>query len=68
MKKYFSILFLTTVVLTCTAQDSLYHFGPDSQRKEGVPKGVVTKFEWESKLYRNFREYWYHAPGLQINK
>ena len=63
MKKYFSILFLTTVVVTCTAQDSLYNFGPDSQRKEGVPKGVVTKYEWESKLYRNFREYWVYVPS-----
>lgn len=63
MKKYSSILFLITVVVACTAQDSLYKPGPDSQRKEGVPKGVVTKYEWESKLYRNFREYWVYVPA-----
>lgn len=63
MKKYSSILFLITVVVACTAQDSLYKPGPDSQRKEGVPKGVVIKYEWESKLYRNFREYWVYVPA-----
>jgi enterochelin esterase-like enzyme len=63
MKKYFSILFLITVVSTCSAQDSLYKPGPDSQRKEGVPKGIVSKYEWQSKLYNNFREYWVYVPA-----
>ena len=63
MKKYFSILFLITIVVACSAQDSLYKLGPDSQRKEGIPKGVVSKYEWESKLYRNFREYWVYVPA-----
>jgi len=62
MKKYFSIIFLTTVVVACSAQDSLYKPGPDSQRKAGVPKGVVSKYEWQSKLYNNFREYWVYVP------
>ena len=63
MKKYFSILFLVTIVIACSAQDSLYKPGPDSKRKEGVPKGVVSKFEWQSKLYNNFREYWVYVPA-----
>ena len=63
MKKYFSILFLTTVVATCSAQDSLYKLGPDSQRKEGVPKGIVSKYEWQSKLLNNFREYYVYVPA-----
>jgi enterochelin esterase-like enzyme len=63
MKKHFSILFLITIVVACRAQDSLYKLGPDSQRKEGVPKGVVTKYEWQSKLYNNFREYWVYVPA-----
>ena len=62
MKKYFSILFLVTIVIACSAQDSLYQFGPDSKRKEGVPRGVVSKYEWQSKLYNNFREYWVYVP------
>lgn len=62
MKKLFSaFLFLNTTVI-CLAQDSIYHLGPDSQRKEGVPQGVVTKYEWESKLYKNFREYYIYVP------
>jgi len=53
MKKYFSILFLATIVATCSAQDSLYKPGPDSQRKEGIPNGIVTKCEWQSNLLNN---------------
>jgi hypothetical protein len=47
------ILFANTI--NCLAQDSIYHLGPDSQRKDGSPKGVVTKYEWQSKMYNNFR-------------
>ena len=50
-------------MLACLAQDSLYKLGPDSQRKEGVPKGVVSKYEWQSKMYNNFREYWVYVPA-----
>ena len=63
MKKYFSIIFLTTAVVACSAQDSLYKPGPDSQRKEGVPKGIVSRYEWQSKLYNNFREYYVYVPA-----
>ena len=63
MKKYFSIFFLTIVVVACVAQDSLYKHGPDSQRKGGVPKGAVSKYEWQSKLYNNFRYYWVYVPA-----
>ena len=63
MKKYFSIFFLTIVVVACVAQDSLYKHGPDSQRKGGVPKGAVSKYEWQSKLYNNFRDYWVYVPA-----
>ena len=63
MKKYFSIFFLTIVVVACVAQDSLYKHGPDSQRKGGVPKGTVSKYEWQSKLYNNFRDYWVYVPA-----
>ncbi len=46
------------------SQDSSYKLGPDSQRQSGVPQGVITKHEWESKLYRNnFRQYWVYVPA-----
>lgn len=45
------------------AQDSLYQLGPNSKRQQGVPKGVVTKFEWKSSVYNNFREYYVYVPA-----
>ena len=62
MTKYFSLISFIIWGITCFAQDSLYKFGPDSQLKEGVPRGTVTKYEWQSKIYNNFREYWIYVP------
>jgi len=62
MKKYILTFILFLAVLINFAQDSLYKLGPDSQRKDGVPKGTVTKYTWESKLYGNFREYYIYVP------
>jgi len=62
MKKFLFVIFLITSA-ACTAQDSLYKPGPDSQRKDGVPKGTVTKYEWQSKIYNNFREYYVYIPA-----
>lgn len=45
------------------AQDSLYTLGPDSQQHEGVPKGTVTRYSWQSKLYNNFRDYQVYVPA-----
>lgn len=59
--------FITTILLfNCVnafAQDSLYKLGSDSYRKPNVPKGAVTKYEWYSKLYNNFREYYVYVPA-----
>ena len=63
MKKIILVFILFANTFKCLAQDSIYHLGPDSQRKEGVPKGVVTKYEWQSKLYNNFREYYVYVPA-----
>ena len=67
MKKYFGaslliLLFVTNVKLSF-AQDSLYKLGPQSQRQDGVPKGIVTKYSWESKVYNNFRDYYVYVPA-----
>ncbi|MGK0308070.1 MAG: enterochelin esterase-like enzyme [Urechidicola sp.] len=55
-------LLFSEIVLS---QDSIYKTGPDSQLQSGVPKGVVTKYEWESEIYRNttFREYYIYVPA-----
>ena len=63
MKIYFVAICLSVCVTFLTAQDSLYKLGPDSHRKESVPKGTVTKYEWSSKLYNNFREYYIYVPA-----
>jgi enterochelin esterase-like enzyme len=60
------LLFLAVCWCCCIqlyAQDSLYQPGPDSKRQEGVPKGAVTKYEWKSKIYNNFREYYVYVPA-----
>lgn len=41
-----------------------YPLGPDSQRKEGVPKGTVTKHTWKSQIYPGtIREYYLYVPS-----
>ncbi|HYM93172.1 MAG TPA: alpha/beta hydrolase-fold protein [Chitinophagaceae bacterium] len=63
MKKNLLPPILLLISVASTAQDSLYKLGPDSKRQEGVPKGTVTKYSWESKLLRNFRDYYIYVPA-----
>ena len=63
MKQFFGFLGFLFFTATLPAQDSLYKLGPDSQRKEGIPKGMVTAYQWESKLYNNFRNYYVYVPA-----
>ena len=63
MKKIILVFILFANTINCLAQDSIYLLGSDSQRKEGIPKGVITKYEWQSKLYNNFREYYVDVPA-----
>ncbi len=46
------------------AGDGDYQFGPDSQVKEGVPRGKVTKHEWKSEVFPGtVRNYWVYLPA-----
>ena len=63
---------LTFVAITAPAQevkkpspDDQYVPGPDSKPQEGVPKGKVTKYEWnDSKVYPGtVRSYWVYVPA-----
>jgi enterochelin esterase-like enzyme len=63
MKKYLLTLFIVTLAGISFAQDSLYQHGPDSKRKDGVPKGTIAKYTFESKLYNNFRDYYIYVPA-----
>lgn len=41
-----------------------YPFGPESERKEGVPQGTVTKHVWKSTIYpETLREYFVYVPA-----
>lgn len=41
-----------------------YKHGPDSQRKDGVPKGIVSKHSWKSNTYKNtIRDYYVYVPA-----
>ncbi len=66
MKKYsYRILLFLTMLLPAVlfAQDSLYKLGPLSKPQNGVPKGVVTKYAWQSRLFNNFRDYYIYVPA-----
>jgi enterochelin esterase family protein len=47
-----------------SAADS-YKLGPDSQPRDGVPKGTVTKYTWKtSKVFPGtVRDYWVYVPA-----
>ena len=45
--------------------DDQYVPGPDSKPQDGVPKGTITKYEWnDSKIYPGtHRSYWVYVPA-----
>ena len=46
------------------AADEDYRPGPDAEPKEGVPKGVVTQYEWSSTIFPGtVRDYWVYVPA-----
>jgi enterochelin esterase family protein len=56
-------LLTLALVSTAFAIDD-YTPGPDSQPKDGVPKGVVTKHTWESKIFPGtVRDWWIYVPA-----
>lgn len=63
MKRYLTTMLLLMVTNGIYSQDSLYKLGPDSKQQLNIPKGKVTKYEWESKVYKNFREYYIYVPA-----
>src|SRR5439155_12150654 len=41
-----------------------YKLGLDSMPQEGVPRGEVTKYKWESKVFEGtVRDYWVYVPA-----
>lgn len=52
-----SIIFILIMAASASAQDE-YTLGPDSQRQPNVPKGTVTTFTWESKIFSGTKRNW----------
>jgi enterochelin esterase-like enzyme len=49
---------------TAFSQTEEYKPGPDSERHDGVPRGTVTSYTWESKIYTNTkRNYYVYVPA-----
>ena len=63
MKKNCLLILLIIFSKVVIAQDSLYKLGPQSFKQPGVPEGTVTKYEWKSMIYDNFREYYVYVPA-----
>ena len=63
----FVVLISVLVVNSLDAQqkERVYHLGPDSYRKAGVPQGTITEHLWlESKIYPNTkRRYYVYVPS-----
>lgn len=58
------VLCLMAFSAVVNAQDDAYKLGPDSERRDGVPKGTVTTHTWESKIYPNTkRNYYVYVPA-----
>lgn len=50
------------LVLPALAED--YKFTPESQRKEGIPKGTVTRHDWTSQVFEDtLRQYYLYVPA-----
>ncbi|HWA32900.1 MAG TPA: alpha/beta hydrolase-fold protein [Cyclobacteriaceae bacterium] len=57
-------VFGTSFVVAQSQPDEPYKPGPDAQRQDGVPKGTVTTYLWESKVYPNTkRNYYVYVPA-----
>jgi len=54
-------MILATAGASAAADD--YRLGPDSQPKDGVPQGTVTKSTWKSQVFPGtVRDYWVYVP------
>ncbi len=56
------IVFFAATRMTRAADD--YKLGPDSQRQADLPRGVVTKWSWHSKIFAGTaRDCWTYVPA-----
>ncbi|MSU80293.1 MAG: esterase family protein [Gemmataceae bacterium] len=63
MKHLLAIAVLFTSLFTAAVAKDDYTLGPDSTEQPGVPKGEVTTFKWESKIFAGtVRDCWVYVP------
>jgi len=66
--RYAAALFCCLIASSTFAADN-YTFGPDSQPRDGVPKGKVTKHQFKSKVFANtVRDYYLYVPAQYDGK
>jgi enterochelin esterase family protein len=54
---------LLAAISPAFAGDEIYQLGPDSMRREGVPRGEVTEHVWRSQIFPGtIRRYWVYVP------
>ncbi|MDH3583464.1 MAG: alpha/beta hydrolase-fold protein, partial [Phycisphaerae bacterium] len=69
MKTLALILGVALPVAGFAAEAPTYPHGPDSTRREGVPKGKVTEHIWRSKIFPGtVRTYWLYVPAQYDGK
>ncbi len=63
MHRLSAVLLLSLSVAAVRAADD-YKLGPDSMEQEGVPKGEVTKYSWNTSTVfpGTVRDYWVYVP------
>ena len=59
------LLFSLLTTLPAAAQETMYEYGPDSSRQQGVPEGRVAMHVWkDSKVFPGtIRRYWTYEPA-----
>jgi enterochelin esterase-like enzyme len=66
MKTYHPLALTFLLVLftsAAVAEETRYPFGPDSERKDDIPQGEVTKHQWKSNVFAGTeRDYWVYVP------
>jgi len=56
------VAFASVAISPARAADD-YKLGPDSERREGVPEGIVTQHHWTSRVFPGTeRDYWVYVP------
>ena len=65
MRSFFAVLFVIGCAFASAEEKpKQYPLSPDSERKEGIPKGSVEKHVWKSTVYPGtIREYYVYVPA-----